>query len=141
MNHPVSMLYLACLQQIKSGTFEHIEVALAKHNDNDQLFLDDIPTLAKLANTKIPNLEKMAQAAKEMAPFNLYNKDTCMELHELLCELLKRFHQSLKDLKDSQKSKVKQWKEASQLGQSNWEEIMKQLQKVVALRQMLRGIV
>ena len=85
MNHPVSTLYLTCLQQIKSKIFEHIEVALVEHNNNDQLFLNDIPTLAKLANMKIPNLEKMAQAEKEMAPFDLYNKDTCMELHELLC--------------------------------------------------------
>jgi hypothetical protein len=62
---------------MKSGTFEHINVVLlTKHNENNQLFLDDIPILAKFANTKIPNLEKMARAAKEMAPFNFYNKDT-----------------------------------------------------------------
>jgi hypothetical protein len=81
MNHPVSVLYLTCFQQMKSETFEHINVVPTKHNENDQLFLDDIPILAKFANTKIPNLEKMAQAAKEMAPFNFYNKDTYMEFH------------------------------------------------------------
>jgi hypothetical protein len=141
MNHPVSTLYLTCFQQMKSGTFEHINVVPTKHDENDQLFLDDIPILAKFANMKIPNLEKMAQAAKEMAPFNFYNKDTYMEFHELLCELLERFHQSLKDLKDFQKSKVKKGKEAGWIGQSDQEEIVKQLQKVVALGRALRGIV
>jgi hypothetical protein len=60
MNHPVSMLYLTCFQQINSGTFKHINVVLTKHNENDQSFLNDIPILVKFANTKIPNLERMA---------------------------------------------------------------------------------
>jgi hypothetical protein len=79
--------------------------------------------------------------AKEMAPFNLYNKNTYMEFHELICKLLECFHQSLKDLKDFQKSKVKKGKEAGQIGQSNQEEIVKQLQKVVALGRALRGVI
>jgi hypothetical protein len=105
------------------------------------LFLDDIPILAKFANTKIPNLEKMAQVAKEMVPFNFYNKDTYMEFHELLCKLLECFYKSLKDFKDFQKSKVKKEKEAGRIGQSDQEEIVKELQKVVAFRQTFKRIV
>jgi hypothetical protein len=47
----------------------------------------------------------------------------------------------LKDLKDFQKSKVKKGKEAGQIGQSDQEEIVKQLQKVVALGWALEKIV
>lgn len=143
MNHPVSSRYLACFQRVKSMTFEPIKGALMtrkSYGGNDQLFLDHIPFLAQVADTKIPNLEKTAQAAMKKEPFNLYNEDTCMEFHELLCELLERFHQSLKKLKNVQKLKVKERKEGAHSDQA---EIVKALNQVlalgVALRAMVRG--
>jgi hypothetical protein len=145
MKHPVSTHYLACFHQLKSRNFAPNEEAATKHYDkNDQLFLDDIPILAKLADTKIPNLEKMAQAAKEnlKEPFILYNKDTCMEFHGLLCELLERFHKSLIELKDIQKSvKKRKNSEASQIGESDRAHIQGHLEKVLALGRALRAIV
>ena len=127
MNHAVSTHYLACFQRVKSRTFEPIgEVATKPFDINDTLFLDAIPILAELADTKIPNLK---------------NKETWMEFHGLLCELLERFHHSLKDLKDIEKLKVKKRKEDAQIGQSDWKEIMDQLGKVLAIGQALRAIV
>ena len=142
MNHPVSTHYLTFFQRVKSRTFGPIEEAPTKlYDGNDQLFLDDIPILAKLANTKIPNLEAMAQVAMKNEPFKLYNKDTCMEFHELLCELLERFHESLKDLKGVEKLKVKKRKKAAQIDQSDREEIMDRLERVLALGKAIRAIV
>jgi hypothetical protein len=123
--HLVSKDYFACFQRVKSRTFELTEDASTKPDDgNDQLFLDDIPILAKLADTKIPNLEKMAKTVKEKEAFNLYNKDTCMEFHRLLCEVLERFHKSLKALKDLKKLTVDTRKRAAQISQSDLEEIV-----------------
>jgi hypothetical protein len=143
MNHTVSTHYLACFQRVKSRSFEPTEEASTKPFDvNDTLFLDDIPILAQIADTKIPNLEKMAQAAEKKQPFNLYNKDTCTEFHGLLCEVLGHFHQSLKDLKGVEKLKVKKRKEdKDRLGQSDLAEIRDQLEKVLAFGQALRAIV
>ena len=56
--------------------------------------------LTEFSMTKIPNLEKVAQLAQEKKPFEVYNNDTYMEFHELLCELLKCFCGSLTELVD-----------------------------------------
>src|SRR6266542_4098238 len=125
MVHSVSTHYLACFQWLKSRTFQPINRATTKpDNENDQLFLNDIPILSKLANTKISNLEKMAKVVKEKKPFNLYNKDTCMEFHRLLCEILKHFHKSLNDLKNLHKLTVIRWKQKLEIGQSDLEAIV-----------------
>ena len=148
MNHSVSTHYLDCFQRLNSRSFEYIQELTQSYDANDDLFLDNIPILCEFADTEIPNLEKVAQAvAKKKAqaavkePFNLYNKDTCVEFHKLLCELLDRFHRSLKDLKDLEKSKVKKRKEATGIDQSDWEEITAQLNRVLALGRFLRTIV
>jgi len=142
MVHPISTQYLTCFQRLKSRTFEPIDGASTKPDDgNDQLFLDDIPILSKLANTKISNLGKMAQAAKENKPFNLYNKDTCMEFHELLCEILERFHQSLNDLKDLRKLTFTKRKSKLEIGQSELDAIVEKLNQVLAFGRALRAIV
>ncbi len=137
--HPVSTQYLACFQRLKSRNFAPIDGVSTKPDDgNDQLFLDDIPILSKFANTKIPNLEKVAQAAKGKKSFNLYNKDTCMEFHELLCEMLERFHRSLDDLKNLCKLTSKRRK---QMFEPDLKAIVKQLHQVLALGRALRAIV
>lgn len=142
MNHPVSTHYLAYFQKLKSMTFQPIEEMSTKPYDrNDALFLDDIPILAEVANTKIPNLMKMAHAAKDQKPLFLYNKDTCMEFHEILCELLERFHQSLIDLKNVEKLKVKKRKDDGCISQSDLEVIKDVLDRVLSLGRALRAIV
>lgn len=139
LKHPVSVLFLTCFQRVKSTSFTLIEKARTEPNDsdsegNDQLFLDDIPILASFAQTKIPNLLKMAQAEKKKEPYKLYNKDTCMEFHELLCELLGRFQESLKDLKTLETKK--EYRSESEITA-----IMDQLSAVLAFGRALRGIV
>jgi len=136
MNHPVSAQYLACFQRVKSWTFE---LSTEPDDGNDLLFLDDI--LSELANTKIPNLEKMARAAKEKKPFNLYNKDTCMEFHELLCEIFERFHESLNKLKYLHKLTVNKRKRKLEIGQPDLEAIVERLHQVLALGRALKAIV
>ena len=139
MLHPVSTQYLACFQRLKSTNFAPIDGASTQpDNGNDQLFLDDIPIFSKVANTKIPNLEKLAQAAMGKKSFNLYNKDTCMEFHELLCELLERFHRSLDDLKNLRKLTSGRRK---QMLEPDLKAIMEQLHQVLALGRALRAIV
>ena len=68
--------------------------------------------LADFSMTKIPNLEKVAQLALEKKPFEVYNKDTYMEYHGLLCELLKCFRGSLTDLVGLKSQDVKQIRQA-----------------------------
>ncbi len=46
----------------------------------------------------IPNLNEQAKAARDRLPFKVYTEETHIELHTLLCELLKRFQSSLETL-------------------------------------------
>jgi len=46
----------------------------------------------------IPNLNEQAKAARDRLPFKVYTEETHIELHTLLCELLKRFESSLETL-------------------------------------------
>ena len=134
MNHPVSTQYLACLRrQVMFRPFVPIEESVEERDDT--LFLGDIPIIAKSVKTKIPNLEMMAQAAEKGEPFKLYNKDTCMELHELLIEFLDSFHKSLVTLEGLQKLEVQKGKD-----HANVAKIKTQLQNVLAFGQALRGI-
>src|SRR5258705_6662087 len=98
-----SLLYFACLVGLIDASFtfvEHPEIPSTRSDGSsrDQLFLDAIPFLAEFATTNIPNLRQTAQLAIEKKPFDIYNKNTYMEFHALLCELLKRFRGSLSDL-------------------------------------------
>jgi hypothetical protein len=143
MKHPVSTHYLACLQRVKSLICLPLEeVPTQSQEDNNTLFLDDIPILAERAKTKIPNLEKAAKAAQNKEPFKLYSKDTCMEFHELLREILERFQQSLNDLRTLMRSKVRNSKEPrNSPDQSEPKDIMDKLRDVLAFGRTLRGIV
>jgi hypothetical protein len=100
-----SPLYFDCLLRLCDMTFpfiEHPDVLATRRDGScrDQFFLDAIPMLAECSMTKIPNLEKVAQLARENKPFEVYNNDTYMEFHKLLCELLKCFRGSLTELVD-----------------------------------------
>jgi hypothetical protein len=111
-----SPLYFDCLEKLCGTTFpfiEHPDVLATRRDGScrDQFFLDAIPMLAEFAMTKIPNLKKVAQLAQEKKPFEVYNNDTYMEFHELLCELLRCFDGSLTvlvDLKTHDVEKIRQ---------------------------------
>ncbi len=112
-----SPLYFDCLLRLCGKTFpfiEHPDILPTRRDGShrDQFFLDAIPMLADFSMTKIPNLEKVAQLALEKKPFEVYNKDTYMEYHGLLCELLKCFRGSLTDLVGLKSQDVKQIRQA-----------------------------
>ncbi len=92
-----SLLYFDCLVGLIDASFNFVEHPEIPSTRSDG-FLDAIPFLAESATTKIPNLQQTAQLAIEKKPFDIYNKNTYMEFHALLCELLKRFRGSLSDL-------------------------------------------
>lgn len=76
---------------------EHPSTATTGSNDQhpDQLFLDIIPFLS-VEEIEIPNLRQVANdAAKTRTLTEIYNKDTYMEFHRLLCFMLNRFYRSL----------------------------------------------
>ena len=101
--------YFDCLMHLKSKTFDYIEqpdIATTKSEDRDQWFLDIIPSLktAKV-DMDISNPMQMVEAKDTMkTPCKIYNKNTYMEFHGLLCELLNRFYESLKALKHQSES-------------------------------------
>lgn len=61
----------------------------------DKIFLTTTSELYNSLHVQLPNLLKQATAAAAGKPYNAYNKDTCIEFHELLCELLERFEEHL----------------------------------------------
>jgi len=96
-----SPLYFACLVKLIKASFDFKEHPdIPSRSNRDQIFLDAIPFLAEFTTTKIPNLQKMAQLVAKNKPLDIYNKDTYMEFHKLLCELLMRFRGSLDELVD-----------------------------------------
>ena len=98
-NRRIAKTYLNCLTNLKSRTFElielpHIETTRSSDRHPDQTFLDHLPSLAVFMD--LPNLT----AAKAMGKScEIYNKKTCIEFHKLLCELLIHFHKSLTALR------------------------------------------
>jgi hypothetical protein len=78
---------------------EHPSTATTGSDDNhpDQLLLDIIPfVLSEPDHIEIPNLQQVADdVAKTPSLTEIYNKDTYLEFHRLLCFMLDRFHQSL----------------------------------------------
>jgi len=110
-----SPLYFECLVKLSKTSFdfmEHPDIRSIRPDgsNRDQLFLDAIPLLAECATTKIPNL--LQQTMTEDKSFNIYNKDTYIEFHNLLCELLKRFRGSLGDLISLKSKDVKEIRNA-----------------------------
>lgn len=91
----LSKRYYECLsKELPPFSFE--ESASDSPIDNDKPFIKIIPILAGRVKTKIPNLQHVASLPW---PFNIYNKNTYMEFHLLLYELLGLFKNSLNDLK------------------------------------------
>ena len=72
---------------------------------NDKLFLVKfiLPFAGVVFKTKTPKLTMLAKRAKTVAKgqaFEFYTKDTCMEFHELLKELLKHFKATLEEVEN-----------------------------------------
>jgi hypothetical protein len=89
-------LYYDCLQ--KQTTFSFKLPPKEPDEDRrtaDQQFIEDIPLLAKIANTSMVHLEEAANS-NPLQP--IYNERTYIEFHNLLCELLSRFKASLEEL-------------------------------------------
>jgi hypothetical protein len=94
MNKKISNLYSNCLCSLTKFPFSKLPKKV-DGNNNDQAFIKAIPELANKIKTSIPNL---LHAANMPHPTKIYNESTYMEFHSLLCELLTRFRDSLRDL-------------------------------------------
>jgi hypothetical protein len=108
-NRFVSQLYRNRLETLK-GKIKYIQAEQSptqtiSSKTHNKKFLKIIPYISKFATAQIPNLTTMAAnaAADKSKDFRIYNKDTCAEFHELLCEMLVRFHLSLDAVQDLQK--------------------------------------
>ena len=98
-----SELYLQFLGDLKSSssfppfidmtTLEPPEDSEDKYMLNDRKFFFKIlPKLVSILHTKFPRLAQQASQAnaKNDNPIAAYNKDTYIEYHHVLCELLRR---------------------------------------------------
>ena len=99
----ISKRYFDCLKRLESTSFEFLEqpdIETTISTPSDQPFLNLIPTLDASTKNLVPNLKTMAEkiATNTEKPDKIYNKDTYMEFHILLCRLLIRFHTSLERL-------------------------------------------
>ena len=144
-NNRVSVKYFDCLQDMKLDTISFTEppkVATTGPDSEinpDKLFLDILPGLTKVTEiTDISNLlsvrDKGTGKSLETPP-EIYNKDTFMEFHNLLCQLLLQFRKSLEALQNIQKEK--------KLGKKTWtlENTMGELRSVWSLGLSLRAMV
>lgn len=102
-NRRIAKHYFECFRKLESMDFEFVEhpsTATTGSNSKhpDRLLFDAINALAGTTD-RIPNLTQMAKDMQK-TPREIYNKDTYMEFHWLLCSMLNRFHQSLTTLKN-----------------------------------------
>jgi hypothetical protein len=130
-NKQISAPYLRCLQKQTTLPFTNISTVVPKAGDSnaDKPFIQAIPFLAKNTETKIPNLQHAANLAQ---PIEVYNKNTYMEFHLLLCELISKFSTSLTELKAIQEN---------QKGNRDFGEILEALKKIRVFGHFLRIMV
>ena len=96
VNKDISLPYYNCLQNWDHSSTLPSKTPRPRHKDRDKHFISIIPRLAKVARTKIPNLTKVAAAYPQ--PDGIYNEETRIEFHLLLCELLSSYKASLEHL-------------------------------------------
>jgi len=107
-NARLSVPYHDCLKNLKSFAFPEVvrKAGDGKSLERDDAFASAIPAMAKLVYNESPALEipnlRHHHAAKLSQP--IYNKNTCLEFHLLLCKLLKGFEDSLSCLQALQAS-------------------------------------
>ena len=93
----VSLTYYNCLQNWDHSSTLPSKTPRSYHKDRDKHFINTIPHLVKVSRTKIPNLTKVAATHPQPG---IYNEETRIEFHLLLCELLSGYKASLKHLKN-----------------------------------------
>jgi len=97
MERHISTCYFDCLTNMKLTTFDFPEPPhMATTRSNDSLFIEILSQLIKFMD--IPNLQLAKGAEVAETPCEIYNKETYVEFHRVLCELLKSFHKSLTKL-------------------------------------------
>jgi hypothetical protein len=134
-NKRVSTTYSECLKSQTTFTFIKLSSEVSDRQ-RDRLFVETINPLAKFATTKIPNLQLAANQWSQHQDIEIYNGSTYMEFHQLLCEFLSRFADSLKDLQDLQKAiKIASDKSVGMV------KILDALKKVRSLGHFLRTMV
>ena len=81
---------------------EQPDIAMTKDSSSDRSFLEIIRGLQPgVVSTNISNLRRMSEETKDVA-CEIYNENTYMEFHGLLCELLDRFRISLRKVEEVQ---------------------------------------
>jgi hypothetical protein len=97
------MPYLISLKAVTTFSFfetDQKEPKPAVISSDQLLLVKFLSATAPRLHTKIPKIEQIA-LVKAGQPFELYTKETCMEFHKLLCELLKCFKAGLIGLSKS----------------------------------------
>jgi hypothetical protein len=140
----IPMRYFKCLLSLEEATFEFIELPdIETTNKDDHSFLSIIPSLK--TKTDISNLKQMAGERAKNSGLNMptiYNKNTYMEFHRLLCEFLRYFHSSLTKLENLQSElRAKLQREPRSIGHNNLEEIKAGLEAVSVYGRHLRAMV
>ena len=130
-NKRISAPYLHCLLTQTTFPFITLSSLVPKAGDrnSDEPFIQAIPFLAIHTVTKIPNLSQHAANLEQL--IDIYNEDTYMEFHHLLCEFLSKFRASLETLRALQRNRTE-----GDLG-----EILKALNKVRVFGHYLRIMV
>ena len=137
----VSKRYFNCLKDMDLNTFDFTEPPLTtatmdglEDGDLDKMFIDSLPGFAK-ATTDISSL-RAAKAKSTGTHCEIYNRETYRAFHNLLCEILQNFLQSLIKL-----SKICSENLKTEIGLRSVEEIRKQLLVVCAMGRSLRAMV
>lgn len=99
----LSMPYSSSLRAVTNFSFcEFHRLPTTAEMESDQsLLARSLPTVITRLRTKIPKIQEQMELAKANKPLQFYTKDTCMEFHLLLCELLERFEAALEQLSKS----------------------------------------
>lgn len=109
LQHPImSTPYLTALENVKTIEFREFEQDYDKQGQQEvQNDLYVVHELLELPgdmkfDVEIPNLEKAALDS----PSKIYTRDTCVEFHQLLCNLLRCFMNALSDLRNAKRAKT-----------------------------------
>lgn len=94
--------YYTCLKGIKTLDYRDIATGSMDDSLNDETFFDYLPSIINF----LPNSYYLKEISElHTKPSEVYNKETCVEFHTLLCTLLSLFYDSLIRLQTLQKSK------------------------------------
>jgi hypothetical protein len=138
-NKLISTSYYDCLQHLTTFPFIPPKELKKGRGNHDASFVNAIPILAEYSRTKIPFLKEFAKTrisdsedpTKKRLQHQLsdiYNKDTCIEFHLLLCEYLAKFKVSLDCLQEL-KLKEKGDKKPEEKGELILNDDLEKLQK------------